>query len=36
VHEEIEYPEPDTIVTEVLEIEEKINAGLKRLKEKIK
>jgi type I restriction enzyme M protein len=36
VHEEIQYPEPDTIITEVMEIEEKINAGLKRLKEKIK
>jgi type I restriction-modification system DNA methylase subunit len=36
VHEELEYPEPETIITEVLEIEEKIGTGLKRLMEKVK
>lgn len=35
VHEEVRYPEPKTIIAEVLEIEDKINKGLKILTEKI-
>lgn len=36
VHEEVQYPEPKTIITEVLEIEDKISYGLKKLIEKVK
>jgi type I restriction enzyme M protein len=36
VHEEVNYPEPKTIISEVMEIEDKISSGLKSLMNKIK
>jgi hypothetical protein len=36
VHEEIVYPEPKAIIAEVMEIEDRINAGLKHLINKIR
>ena len=35
IHEEVEYPEPEAIIAEVVEIEDKITAGLKRLIDKV-
>ncbi len=36
VHEEVNYPEPRTIISEVMEIEDKISSGLKSLMNKVK
>lgn len=36
VHEEVKYTEPQIIISEVLELEDKISSGLKRLLDKVK
>jgi type I restriction enzyme M protein len=35
VHEEVNYPEPKTIISEVMEIEDRIGYGLKSLLKKV-
>lgn len=35
VHEEIEYPEPEEIIAEVMELEEQISSGIKKLLNKV-